>query len=198
MKTKSKITLQSILEAGHAPEQAPHVLALCRHLDCGPDGVSAERYDHYGLATYETPQGTYAIGTDEEATQAAIANIRDSVWAFNASFILSECGLPAELEDAITAFQQEKCESANDALLALVEKCCNADQGQCGSVTNGLEAFAESAIQAYGRGHFLSSYDSEENEMELLLSDATEEEKTAFYEASNGSERLTFYLYRTN
>lgn len=77
MKTKSQITLAQILEAGHASEQAPHVLALCRHLDCTPDGISLECYDHYGLALYSTPSGDYAIGTDDEATQATVANIRD-------------------------------------------------------------------------------------------------------------------------
>lgn len=96
----------------------------------------------------------YLVLTDEEADEAVSDRIKDDVWAFNASFILSECELPSELEEAISAFQADKCEGANDALLALVEKCCE----------GGMEAFAESAVSADGRGHFLSSYDGNEIE----------------------------------
>lgn len=173
MKTKSQFTIAQIIEAGHDAEQAPTVLALCQHLDCQPDDLELQEYDHYGMSVYDAKGGAeYAIGTDAEAQEAAERNIADSVWAFKASFILSECGLPSELEEAIMAFQSDKCEDANEALVALVEKCCGKP------LRTGLEAFAESAISADGRGHFMSSYDGEENE-----------------ETVNGE---TFYIYRTN
>lgn len=130
------------------------IVALAKYLDCEPSELTECRHDLYGLTVFELGNQEYAIGTDEEADAAAEADIRDSLWAFNASFILSECGLPGELEEAIQAFQESKCESANEAILALVEKCCE----------GGVGAFAEAAVSADGRGHFLSSYDGEENE----------------------------------
>lgn len=183
---KTTYTIQSILDAGHDAEQAPAVLALCQHLDCGPDAISLERHDHYGLPVYSAG-GEYAIGTDDEAQSAAEANIREHVWAFNASFILDECCLPDELEEGIRAAQEKQCESANDWLSSLVEKCCE----------GGMKAFAESAISADGRGHFMSSYDGEENE-ETICASEDAEENDPFYTASNGAEEITFYIYRTN
>lgn len=47
----------------------------------------------------------------------------------------------------------------------------------------GPHSFSESAIAADGRGHFLSSYDGEENEVSA--------------EDIDGNP-VTFYLYRTN
>ena len=61
--------------------------------------------------------------------------------------------LPECLAEALEAMQSQKCEGANDAILALIEK-----------TDGGLEGFVEDAISADGRGHFLSSYDGEENE----------------------------------
>jgi len=168
---KTTQTIQSILDSGHDAEQAPAVLALCQHLDCDPDGISLQRHDHYGLDVYETPSGEYAIGTDSQADEATTANIRDSLWAFNASFIVSMCELPDELEDGIRAAQEKQCESANDWLLPMVEKQC------------GLPDFVEQAIAADGRGHFMSSYDGEENEETVK---------------DGMGEDLTLYIYRIN
>lgn len=126
--------------------------ALAHHLECEVDDLSEESYDHYGLTRFSLGNKEYAIGTDAEADEAVQQAVKDSLWAFNASFILSECDLPSELEDAIKAFQGDKCESANDAILALVEKCSS------------LEDFTQSAVSADGRGHFLSPYDGNENE----------------------------------
>lgn len=170
---KSQITLDQITESGHDECDAALIRALCAHIDCEPSDLTERKFDHYGLRVFALGSQEYAIGTDSEATEAATANIRDSVWAFNASFILSECDLPSELEDAIQAFQSDKCESANDALLALVEKCCK----------DGLQGFAESAISADGRGHFMSSYDGDEDEISG--------------EDENG-EAVSFCVYRLN
>jgi hypothetical protein len=163
---KTNTTIEDITSAGHDEEDAPKVLALCQHLDCTPDDLSKERHDYYGLDVFSYGQSEYAIGTDEEADSAAYQNIHDNAWAFNASFILSECDLPRELEEAIQAMQEKQCESANDAIVAMIEKC---------SV---FQDFVNAAVSADGRGHFLSSYDGEENE-----------------ETVDGT---TFYIYRTN
>jgi hypothetical protein len=126
--------------------------ALAAFLECEPGELSEDTFDHYGLAVFSLGNQQYAIGTDDEADEACSDSIGQSSWAFNASFILGECGLPFELEDAIRSFQEKECEGANDAILALIHKCGNFD------------SFVQEAIAADGRGHFLSSYDGEENE----------------------------------
>jgi hypothetical protein len=126
--------------------------ALAAFLECEPGELSEETFDHYGLAVFSLGNKEYAIGTDDEADEACAEYIKDTAWAFNASFILGECGLPLELEDAIRSFQEKECEGANDALVALIEKCADFDK------------FTRHAIAADGRGHFLSSYDGNENE----------------------------------
>jgi hypothetical protein len=148
MKSKTEITDNQITEAGHDLENAGQVRALCAHLDCEPDDLSRESYDHYGLALYALGSKSYAIGTDSEADEAAQKNIEDSAWAFNASFLSGFCDIPEEVFVAM----QGKCEGANDAFLSLINK------------SGGIEKFAQEAISADGRGHFMSSYDGEENE----------------------------------
>ena len=162
-------------------EQQTRKLALAKYLECGAEDIKVLGEDtQLGIGSKE-----YLVLTDEEADGFAKNYIENSIWAFNASFILSECDLPSELEECIQGFQEKECEGANDALLALVEKCC------------GLETFVEDAIRSDGRGHFLASYDNEENEIELKAPD-DEKEAEEFYDQSGGEETLTFYIYRTN
>ena len=143
-----KTTLEQITAAGHDADEAPKITALCEYLECAPDELELARYDHYGLAQYSYAGRDYAIGTDAECDEAAQKNIADSAWAFNASFLASFCDLPEEVFTALS----EKCESGNDPIVRLIEK------------SGGMEKFAQEAISADGRGHFLSSYDGEENE----------------------------------
>jgi hypothetical protein len=53
----------------------------------------------------------------------------------------------------LEAIQSKKCEGANNAILSIIEK-----------TDGGIDGFVEEAISADGRGHFLSSYDGDENE----------------------------------
>ncbi len=126
--------------------------ALADFLECKEAELTPAQHghDHYGLLVFCLGSQEYAIGTDGEADEAAAANIKDSLWAFRASFILSECGLPLELEAGIKAMQEKQCEDCNDALIALIEKTCD------------LKRFVQAAISADGRGHFLSSYNGHE------------------------------------
>lgn len=153
------ITTKQIEEAGHDIDDAEQIRALCAFLECEPDDLSRESYDHYGLALYSQGSRQYAIGTDSEADAAARKSIEESAWAFNSSFLASFCDLPEEVFTAL----QDKCEGSNDAVVSLIERS-----------EGGLEAFAEEAIDADGRGHFMSSYDGAENE------------------------QGEFYIYRTN
>ena len=145
--------LEAIEDAGGG-EYEDDVYALAMEIGEDPADISEESYECYGLKVLSCGSAEYAVGTDEEADAACREYVESSASAFNASFVLSECGLPSELEDAIQAFQSKECESANAAIVALIEKTC------------GMEAFAEAAISADGRGHFLASYDGDEMELE--------------------------------
>lgn len=146
-----KYTVEDVTEAGHDADDAPHILALCEAIDCAPGDLSKESHDHYGLAVYSMGRQEYAIGTDQECDKAARENMEQSVWAFNASFILRVCGLPIELEDGLKAWQEKECDGCNDALLRMINRLAE-------------NSFFESAVNADGRGHFLSPYDGDEIE----------------------------------
>lgn len=116
------------------------------------EDIEVESYDIYGLTVYSIDGEEYAIGTDDDADNAALEYIKESVWAFNAEFIADEIG-HHDLLPAIKALN-EMCEDGNDGILALIEAFTT------------IDSFVESAISADGRGHFLSSYDGEEIEIE--------------------------------
>lgn len=120
--------------------------ALAKFLNEDLDAISETTYDEN---TFDAAGGEYLVLTDEEADQLAHDYIKDSLWAFKSSFLASYCDMPEEMFKAV----QDKCESANDGILQCVERA-----------DGGLDGFVEEAISADGRGHFLNTYDGEENE----------------------------------
>ena len=140
----------------------PRVLAFQRWLkdhegyEVSTDDIS-EGYDE---DTYEAEGITFRVLTDEEADEATADYIRESLWAFNSSFLVSH--FPDGLtEEDIDAIRGDRCEDANGAFVALVG--------------DGFDDLVADAISQDGRGHFLSHYDHEEHD----LVDATG--KVAFY-----------------
>ena len=99
------------------------------------------------IEEYKENNGDYLVLTDSEADEKAAEYIKDTLWAFNVSFLAGETGIDEEVFKAIQ--DNGKCESNNDA----IESCID-----------DMESFVEAAISADGRGHFLAGYDSEENE----------------------------------
>ena len=89
----------------------------------------------------------YLVLTDDEADQRAADYIRDTVWSFNASFLLSH--MPNGMNEESIKIIQEQCESGNEPLKNMIVD---------------LDHFIDDAISCDGRGHFMSSYDGEENE----------------------------------
>jgi len=120
------------------------VIALASFLDIDP-GEIEEGYDSNN---FEADGCEYMVLTDSEADEMAREYIEQLLWAFNPSFLSGETGLPEEMFSAL----QDKCEGANDAFLQVIEQSC------------GLDSFVETAIGVDGRGHFLNTYDGEENE----------------------------------
>jgi len=108
--------------------------------------------------------GDYSVFTDEEADEAAREYILQSLWAFNADFIAGHTrgGYSDDLVESIKALQKQ-CEGVNDAIFSMIED---------------LGHFVDEAISCDGRGHFMNSYDGEENEQHI--------------------DGETFYIYRNN
>lgn len=96
--------------------------------------------------------GEYLVLTDSEADELAAERIKDSLWAFNAEFISSHTkhGLNDSQIAAIEEMQDRLCESANSIIEALIVD---------------LDHFISDAVSSDGRGHFISSYDGNENEV---------------------------------
>lgn len=96
----------------------------------------------------------YAIAENEQkADEAAYMAIEDMLWAFRDTFLAEQTGLPVEL----FTFLSEKDCSDNDIYRQLIE-----------SKTT-IENFADEAIYADGRGHFLAGYDLAEREIGKYL-----------------------------
>ena len=101
----------------------------------------------------------YSVLTDDEADKAVKGYIEESVCFFNTSFIASH----SDVDEEVIKKLQELYEDSNKAIKSLIKD---------------FDHFVDDAICADGRGHFLSSYDGEENEINV-----------------NGN---TYYIYRTN
>ncbi len=117
-----------------------------------------------GFADYDEAQNNidsedYLVLTDEEADEVVRKEIEEMVWAFNASFLQAHTGVDADAIEKI----QEMCEDANEPLTDMIKD---------------FDHFVEDAVKCDGRGHFLASYDHEENEITF-----------------NG---ITYYIYRRN
>lgn len=127
-------------------------IVLAYHFDCDPETVSEGGYDDNTFELEGEP-GEYLVLTDSEATDKANEYIKESLWAFNASFIIENSNLPWEAEEMIKSFQVDKCEGANETIEAMITD---------------LDSFCEAAISADGRGHFMNSYDGDEIEENLI------------------------------
>lgn len=126
--------------------------ALAKFLEVSPDDVMLDggNFTHGG--------GGYDVYTDNEADERARDYILDSLWAFNAKFIISHSQWKSladsqftALEDGIKSMREKLCEDANPLVLALIDN---------------IDGFVDDAISTDGRGHFLSGYDGEENEQD--------------------------------
>lgn len=111
------------------------IRALYRHLDT----TMNEAYE-------ALDNGDYLVLTDEEANELAKERIEQSLGLFNAHWLVDYISMPYE---AIKRLSESMYEDAGPIFL----KCCD-----------DFDGLVEDAIAEDGRGHFISSYDSEEHE----------------------------------
>ena len=144
-------------------------------IECTENLADAQSWEEFVIDNcteideYEENNGDYLVLTNSEADEKAAEYIKDSLWAFNASFLAGETGIDEEVFKAIQ--DNGKCESNNNA----IESCID-----------DMESFVNAAISADGRGHFLAGYDFEENE-----------ETVSIYGEGDAA-NATFYIYRVN
>ena len=115
--------------------------------------ISIEDITETDWGTLEADGSEFLVLTDEEADAKAYEEIEESLWAFNADFIIDMCGFSGG-EKSLIAMQRESCEDCNEFIRAMIEGTC------------GMDSFVESAIESDGRGHFISGYDGEEVEQD--------------------------------
>lgn len=125
--------------------QNEKVRALQNHLNLNDDEVNNITFngDEFLHGDRE-----YLILTDDEAEEKATDYIRESVWAFNSSFLSSHTGI----DEDVFKLLSEKCESSNDAILSMIKD---------------FDHFVSDAICSDGRGHFISFYDGDEHIEEI-------------------------------
>ena len=95
----------------------------------------------------------YRFLRSDIADSKAIEYIKDLVWAFNPDFIIQH-SKALDYDDVsrkIIEAIQAQCENGNEAMLRLIDDFAD---------------FADDAIAADGRGHFLSGYDGKERDLD--------------------------------
>jgi hypothetical protein len=113
------------------------------------DDFCSNEYDTVDEIDGSDDKDGYIVLTDDEANEMASNYIRETLWAFNADFIIDHSNLPYTAIDMIKNYQSMECEGANDTIEALIVD---------------MDEFIDDAIRTDGRGHFMSSYDGRENE----------------------------------
>lgn len=142
--TKFETLVKFLIEEGEATAEE---LASC----------TEENTYNADYGTFEIIGNEYKVLTDAEADDAARENIMNDLWAFNADFILRHTVFyenSTEREDdnfveALRHLQELLCESATPVIKALIKN---------------INVFVSDAIDADGRGHFISWYDGKEYE----------------------------------
>lgn len=113
----------------------------------------------------------FLVCSDKGADQKAKAEILERAWAFRPEFLAAHArkGIDASTFKAVVG---DRCEDANEAVLALIKD---------------VKHFVQDAIRADGRGNLLNSYDNEEREHRVEFTDEKGEKRSEF-----------FFIYRRN
>jgi hypothetical protein len=142
-----------------------------------------KNYDHYGLSIIDIEGEEWVLGNDTEVDKAVKSYIEETLWAFNKSFLSDQTGLPEEVFSTL----QQGCESSNDAILSIVEKCGD------------MDTLVSDAVSSDGRGHFLSPYDGHEKEWSDLDQDIQFGILMAMNQGDLAEEDVyNLFFYRTN
>jgi hypothetical protein len=131
------------------------IKALAEFLGVEPEEIS-EGFDDNSFTVFDGE--TYLVLDEEGADAKAREEIEYSLWAFNADFIIQHCKNYDEMDNY-------EYQSAIESLRHAQENCCENANGLVRALIDDMDEFVDDAITADGRGHFISKYDGEENEM---------------------------------
>lgn len=124
---------------------------------CG-EAISQDEVDPC-LFTILDKNEEYLVLTDEEADKRARDYIKESLWAFTPHFI-------ADWVDSVDSMTLRDRDTFIESLAIMQGKMCEGCNGVVAAlIGNNFDDFVDAAIEADGRGHFLSQYDSKEHEI---------------------------------
>ena len=133
----------------------PRILALAAHLELDADDAADITEDDDDRHEYSFGRQSYLVLTDEEADDAARESLRETLWAFQSSFLRQY--IPAlrngAAAQAFDKMRESLCEDANDLVAAMLGE----REAEC----------IDDAIACDGRGHTLAGYDGEEYDAEI-------------------------------
>ena len=132
-------------------------------------GEILENYEHGEPLTIDLEHGEWILCNEETAQRLAEEYVEETLWAFRPSWLAGVTGLDESIFTLLA--ETGKCEDLNPVVTALIK----------GTGVDGDQRLAHviwEAVNYDGRGHFLSSYDGEEIELEAEIG--------------------TLYVYRTN
>lgn len=135
--------------------------ALAEVLNLTKEEIEDIQEDGYGEKhLFSVGDKEYLVLTEEEADEKAKEEIERSLWAFNSSFILSHCSTYDRMtnweydsaKEALEKIQGHFAEGVNELIRALISD---------------IDEFVKDAIMEDGRGHFISWYDGNEDEVKI-------------------------------
>lgn len=114
--------------------------------------VNSTRVEQTDDNTFTHDSQEFLVLTEEEAHEAVTDYIKESLWAFTPGFIGGHTrnGLSDRAMQGLMKAQEACCEGVNDLVEAMIVD---------------MEVFVKDAVEADGRGHFLSPYDGLEHEV---------------------------------
>lgn len=135
-----------LLVEGRDEDESARIFAIKEAADCTLDEAES----------FFDDSDWYAY-TDEEADKRCQEYIADSLWAFDAGFIVQNAANYSDLTGI------ESAEAVESIKRIQADGACESLNGVIKLIIGDLGDFTTEAIKADGRGHFLSQYDGEEH-----------------------------------
>jgi transcriptional regulator with XRE-family HTH domain len=132
--------------------------ALAKFLEISIEDLEIPEDTELPLVVLDTG-AEYMVLTEEQADARAKEEILESLWAFNADFVIRHCKNYDDMD-------QYEFDSAVKSLRYAQENCCENANGLVFALIDDIDEFVEDAIDADGRGNFISHYDGVENEQD--------------------------------